>query len=543
MAANAWHYIKLGLAEMREVFPKLPERKREPGARRRMPPDLPAALALLALMAAYATVVALALSPAYIDLGDGNYLYTASRMADGLTIYRDFLSPQPPMHLVVGSWLIRLGRLWGQPLMTVRVFSILLRLAAIGWVFLLARRVTQSAWGGCIAAAVMAVLPIGFWWNMGYQSEHQEIFYLLGALVFLLPHRALPMVLAGAMTALAVLTNMTAAPYAFACLVYLVVRCRWRLLVCFAAPLAAIVALVAGYYEIRTGAYLENVIFNQVGSYPQGDAFWPYVWGKLSGQGMKILALEGGWIALGLLGLALYNRTDMRREREFLVWYALVLLLSVVYVTKGGTMDYIFTIGEPMVAVFAAHFLAHFFYPSTFRRFFRRPLWNDTSSVPQFLFIAFLFIVVAAPGMHFIALTLRQETYEQPAEGVERVAYFIRKHSKPGDRILAPPYYAFLTDRLLVEEYSELFLWGMKYRNERAQGIAGAGVMKVRAIEKALKEKAIPIVVADTGNALILSTPEIRNAVAEHYEPLLDKPYRTLNFRIQIFVPAQGRKD
>ena len=78
-----------------------------------------------------------------------------------------------------------------------------------------------------------------------------------------------------------------------------------------------------------------------------------------------------------LLGLALYNRLDTRPEREYLVWYSLALLLSALYVSKGGTGDYIFTIGEPAVALFAAYFLVQFFYPSTLRRFFRQSLWRD----------------------------------------------------------------------------------------------------------------------------------------------------------------------
>ena len=361
--------------------------------------------------------------------------------------------------------------------------------------------------------------------------------------------------------ALAVLTNMTAAPYALGCLVYLVVRRRWRLFLCFAVPFAAILIVVVAGFEIATGAYIENVIHNQVGSYPRSDTYpgglWGYVWYKLVWQGSKILEREGGYILMALLGLALYNRSDTRPEREFLVWYALILLLSVVYVTKGGTADYIFTIGEPAVALFAAYFLCQFLHPATHQRLVRQPIWRDTSVVVQVAAVALVLVVVGYPGVRFMGQVLRQQQFEQRLEGRMRrdengvprarqdglvhVEYYIRKYSKPGDRILAAPYYAFVTGRLLIEEYSELFLLSLKQRLERLDGVEGDGIAKIRAIAAELEARRVPIVIANISplNPLILSSPEVRGAVRDYYKPVLDpdKTMKTLNYDIQIFVP------
>ena len=515
-----------------------------------------AAILFVLIVTGYCIIAGSALSRAYIDLGDGNYLYTSGRMADGLMIYRDFLSPQPPLHLLTGSLLVRLGRSLGDPLMTVRVFSLALHVLTLGLMFLLGWRVTRAPLGGVLAALCYGVLPIGFWWSMGYQSELLEIVWLLSALLCFLPLRPRGVALAGGLMALAVLTNMTAAPYAVAILVYLIFRHPRRLLPWFLIPFGIILGGVVSYYQFRTGGYFENVIFNQVGSYPKGD-FWNYAIGKISSQGTKILQLEGGFILLALLGLIAYSRHEDRPEREFMVWYALVLLLSLVYVTKGGTMDYIFTLGEPMVGLFAAYFLVGFFRFLATGRVLEGSFWRDTRIVPYYLFMALALLTISYNGFNFINATLHQRTFEQSEEECQKLEYFIEQHSRPGDRILAPPFYAFATDRLLVEEYSELYLWSLKYSLERQEGKEGAGVLRVRNIAAELEQGKIPVVVADVnpgpirpgvplsewanppGSSLILRSEEVRSAIEKHYKPLLkaDELFPSLNARWQVFVP------
>jgi 4-amino-4-deoxy-L-arabinose transferase-like glycosyltransferase len=276
-------------------------------------------------------------------------------MADGLMIYRDFLSPQPPMHLLTGSALVRLGRfleahcgLEDGPLMTVRVFSMVLHLLTMLCIWGLGRQITGSREGGLLAAALYLLLPLNFWWSLGYQSELLEIFWMFSALTCFVRFRPIPMAGAGVLMGLAVLTNMTAAPYAVANLVFLTVRHGWGLAARGGAGgnwWGAISCRPAGDGE--RGDLLRGTngrLFSQCGVesggiLPEGR-FWEYAVGKVLSQGGKILVNEGGFIVMGLLGLMAYNRRERRVEREYVVWYALALLFSLLYVTKGGTMDY-----------------------------------------------------------------------------------------------------------------------------------------------------------------------------------------------------------
>jgi hypothetical protein len=548
-----WQDVKAGFDEA------MPERLVREGQKqtRRLKARIPGpgvwvlSLLGLLLLAVYCFAIASTFSIAYLDVGEGNYLYTSGRMADGLMIYRDFLSPQPPMHLLVGSVLVRIGRIFDDPayvvpvpLIAVRIFGICLRLLTIGLMYLLGRRMTQSSWGGFLAATIYALLPIGFWWGMMYESEPLEIFFLLASLWCFLPHKPFSMMAAGVFMALALLTNMTAAPYAVGCLVYLAVRHPKQLFLRFAIPFIGLWAVVAFGFELLTGNYFGNTIVNQVGSYPE-HGFWGYCLMKLTQQGGKILEREGGILVLSLLGLALYNRSDTRRDREFLVWYAWILLGSVLYVTKGGTCDYIFSIGEPAVALFAAYFLAQFFHPATNKRFLKLPFLQDTSVIPQVAFLILLAFIVLAPIFGFMATILGGYQYEQravartPDEGsVEKIIYQIQRYSKPGDAILADPFYAFLTRRKLVEEMSELFLWQLKYAIEQQKKQPGEATAVGDRMAMALEARRVPVVVANVSpaNLQLLRFDGVRKAVQVFYKPVTPG-MKTQSFTMQVFIP------
>ncbi|MBN1477556.1 hypothetical protein JXA47_12445, partial [Candidatus Sumerlaeota bacterium] len=98
------------------------------------------ATAVLVLMGLVALGVGIAtLSPAYIDFGDGNYLYIAWRMSQGAQLYSDILSPQPPLHLHIGAALVWLGERIGSAVITVRFALVLIHILT-GWlIYRLAR--------------------------------------------------------------------------------------------------------------------------------------------------------------------------------------------------------------------------------------------------------------------------------------------------------------------------------------------------------------------------------------------------------------------
>lgn len=168
--------------------------------------------------------------------------------------------------------------------------------------------------------------------------------------------------------------------------------------------------------------------------------------------------------------------------------------------------------------------------------------FKDTS---RFAAVCVLFMLLFATfyiGALFVRKTLYAESYELPASEVKVVKEIIGQYSREGDAILAPPFYAFITGRRVVEEYSENYIWTIKYVNEVfVDKKPGEGVAKALAISRALKARRVPIVLLDMAQTAKL--PPIKEAIDAYYEPLNFRSnsnvLQTLNTRIEIFIPKK----
>ena len=384
---------------------------------------------------------------------------------------------------------------------------------------------------------------------------------------------------AGLMTAIGPLTNMTGAPYALFVAGWLLLR-RPRLFLWFAVPMAGLIAATTITMELATGAYLENVILNQVGSFPRREVMGPgmrpfgvdvdalaaaggvrraaadalvvadYALGKWRVQGGKVLALEGGFIAVGLLGLAGYAAAGRRRagkvdridstgaphaaeppERELVSWYAFFALCSILFSAKGGTADYIFTIGEPFVAVFAGIALN-----DALRRLSAaRPAWRDLSAPAAWAAAGALALTLGLRGVEYNLATLRQGTYELAELPTRRLTDAIARATPADAPVLVPPHYAFVARRKIAEDYAELYLWTIKYRNEKADRVDGRGVAAVNKLAAMIRAKEIAFVALDMNQTGRL--PEITTALAETYEPAPPDEIRSLNTTLKLYRP------
>ncbi len=504
-------------------------------------------LAIVSLL--YAALVASHWDTGYIDFGDGNYMYLSWRMSEGAGLYKELLAPQPPMHLLVGAALAKCARALGLPMLYgFRIFSLTVHLLTAWLVAAAARRCawgispSMKPWVGVGAGTIYLALPIGFWWSLGYQSEHQEIVWLLLTFLLILKGGKTALVGAGLCAGFATLTNMTAAPYALFAAGYLLVR-QTRAAWFYVVPFVMLVLSVVGVMEWRTGAYLENVIFNQVGSFPRRELLPPgenvltYAMRKIRSEGMDVLRLEGGFILLALvgLGLALRTKQSLPPSAEFAAWWAIFSMCSIVYVSKGGTMDYIFCLGEPYVAAFAAMAVAHVIPPVKGMR--RRDLLADTTPLSRWVVFLALGVVTLAAPIGFIRATLAQRSYELDAHTTEQVVDQIRRRVPDNGLVLSPPYYAFLAERRIAEDYSEIFLWSLKYHNEKLDGIRGRGVETVERIARLLDEKKIAFVVLDLDQTGRI--PEIREALDRNYIPVRQDELRTLNTRLMFYEPKR----
>jgi hypothetical protein len=499
-----------------------------------------------ALSLVYAALIVPTWGNAYLDFGDGNYLYVARRVREGLTLYRDVLSPQPPLHTLLGAAALTAGEtLLGRDLWGARLYCLTLHLATAALLTLFAGRLAEpflSPRGKQVAQFAAALLyltiPTTFWWTRGYQTHPTLAFLMLSAALLILRDRPLALASAGLLAALGLMTSMTSAPYVLFLGGWTLLRrprrCLWFLIPCAAAAWA-----MGAWAESATGAYLDNVIHNQAGSFPReeitGEPLSVYILRKLFTQGAKIVSREWTYLVAGVAGLLWWlGRAIPARHphADFLALFTLGWWGSVVFVSKGATADYIFTLGEPWVCLWggvAAGAAAE----GLSRAWPIRP-----KAVRMGLAIlALLFAMAALQAGLFMAEVLAGRQDELDAENVERVLGVIERYTEPGDPILAPPFYAFISGRRVAGEYAEIFLWTIKYVNERRlpDYPPGEGIAKVEELASLLRAQEIPLVMLDLAQTGRL--PEIREAIDAYYCPLFGEISQTLNTPLQFYVP------
>jgi len=99
---------------------------------------------------------------------------------------------------------------------------------------------------------------------------------------------------------------------------------------------------------------------------------------------------------------------------------------------------------------------------------------------------------------------------------------------------VAPPHLAFIFKRTLFEEYSEHFIWKIKYMNEKLVFKKdGEGVAKAERIRQALLRREIPLVLAN--KQLKLEIEPISQALQQAYQEVT--VMQALNTPIWVMVP------
>ena len=428
----------------------------------------------------------------YIDFGDGNYLYLSWRLSEGDPLYADLPSPQPPLHLFIGALLVKIGA----GLSTfVRTFQVVLRIVTGVMVWALAREIVGSRPISALAGMIFIWLPEGVWWSRGYQSEPLLIFLQCVQLYLFLralrrPRPGLSLIGAGAVGSLGVYTNMTAVPYLGLQLAYLIYRYRpgflpfrrrgkpkgsrshsnffWIFLFSVGIPCVILLAAMNSYSD---GQYLTHIWTRQMGTFPTesfGQMFG-YFFSSLVTEFGDIVAYEGGFVLLAILGVLLFvGMEDPHPHCLYILWWAVASMGSIFFVAKGGTVEYIFTLGEPAVAVFSAFFLQTFLLSSEIPWRIKQMRRDVPRSLGKIILVLFLLSTLGVKGGWLIAQTMQNSIHvmEFPETQVKAVLYIINSRTEPDDEIVAPPFYAYTSHRRLAEHLSYDFLLAFAYDHE-----------------------------------------------------------------------------
>lgn len=423
----------------------------------------------------YIILSILSLNEKYIDFGDGNYLYISWRASLGERLYLDMPNPQPPLHLFIGSFLLSLTG--GEPWL-VRLFQIALHCLTACCVWGISKRVFGGNAEASLGGIIYLFLPLGVWWATGYQSEPLlillqsfNIMLLLDAMKHERPTRRLHA--AALLMVLCCFTNMTALPYLLLQWFFIAYQFRPLLKAYSLTFLSASILFFIYMFFYTNGEYFYHVFTRQVGTYPSEPSMAiRYFLSKLYIEGSDVLNYEGGFVLCAIIGMFLFGG-DQRtfKAKGYVLWWAIFSIGSIIFVTKGGTVDYIFTIGEPAVAVFSSYFLITLLYASTVpaegESRSRMPLLAGRITLFVCLFIpAMLMRALVLLYMLFFNLSGPGGIYELSADEVIKTAVFIQRNCPEDQTVISPPYYAYMARRKIEQNACELFVVAHAYFNE-----------------------------------------------------------------------------
>lgn len=528
------------------------------------------------------------ISRAYVDFGDGNYQYISWRLSQGVHLYTDILSPQPPLHLWLGCLVVKLSRVSGWDSLEIFRWSThFIRAGSALCLFLIGWRLFRSGGVGWLASAVFLFLPEGYRWSSGYQSEHLEILFLLTGLLASLSGHLWSRCVAVACGICALWTNMSSLPFSAILFLHALI-CPQFSIIPLAAGAGFFGLMLGGSFLLAGRAFWENVWSNQVASIPSQASAWM---ASLSEQGTTILTLEGGFILLAILGLYRFIHssgcgspaTESFRSRALVVLFGIASLGSGIYVVKGGTVDYIFSLGEPLIALFSSWALISWIRQS--------PAWNGGChkephsahwiriACQSVLIIGLVAILGWQPyrlarGLHFQmapGVDLADQSQGRIVEfsdlEVHTLLRVIRELAPEGSTLWAPPFLAALSQHPIAMDLSETYLWWVRWQREIQSGIKDPGVDRMLSgLTDLIEKKALPLLLINdrTGQWGMLLVPgrqlnhvpirtldprieRLQSMLEQHYQPIRKFPgsdqklyFQGWNERLEVWVPKGG---
>jgi len=423
----------------------------------------------------------------HLEFGDGNYLYIAWRFANGAALYKDMLVPQPPLLFVVGAALTLAG---GQ-LQLFRLFNIVLTILTGVVVYKTSAMIFRSAAVGLTSGVIYHVLPIHLYWGRGFEADPLMSVFLVLTLYLLVRGEKRNLVIASLTSLCASLTKFTFLPVlAFILFYFSVVDRRGIRHFALLAVVWHSIAFLA-LHICSEGWFTWSVLVAQSRA-PYYDSSTVEIF--LDGIQL-ILFREGGLLAMAFLGGLMATKKAENRH-DLLFGVTLASCLQIVLTLRQGTYFYLFTSVEPFVAILSGYALVRLVqnYATWESRVQARQ--PSLAQVRSLALIALMMGSLLFVPMRILLfdqfLNFRLINNWSNAYTVQMVAQQIERYTTDKDEILSPPYFAFLTHRKLVNDFSETWLWLVNYRS----GDQKATIM-IDSIVRRTNEKSVNIVIMD----------------------------------------------
>jgi len=300
-----------------------------------------------------------------------------------------------------------------------------------------------------------------------------------------------------------------------------------------------------------------------------------------------LVTFEGPFILLALLGLYRFHHSIRRiwtgslrpQEVVLMTLYGIASIGSGIYVIKGGTVDYIYCLAEPVIAIFASWTLVTWFGEAPLSSQ-PTPIWKAASVSCRIALVTGVTVLLvwqplnmmrgiraqSAPGVDLPDVSQGRivEFSDREVHTLQRV---IEELSKPGDVIWAPPFLAAISRREIAMDLSETYLWWVRWNQTVATQGNDPGVDRMlEGLTGMLSNRSISVLVINDrtgqwGQLLVpgrelqgrplreidLRIERLQKAMEDNYQPVLAHPgsesklyFQGWNERLEVWVPKGG---
>lgn len=375
----------------------------------------------------------------YQDFSEGNYLYLSSIFFKGVP-YKDFLVPHPPVLFIIGAVLTKIAG----SIYHIRAFNLVIYLAGALLFYRLSKKVIKNDWLALLAGVLYFILPLSSIWFMTFTMEVYLKLMVLIALNILIPLEKLngkKTIAVALISVVMVYIKYSAVPVVGAIALSLYIF-RKDLFYKYTFIVASIGLGVFLFLQaITNGLFLEQTFFirsiipkkaevdRYISSLYALIEFIPFIF-------VNVLVGYRSWVE---------KNSSVFTASAISVFYFLVFFITL----NVGTYNYIYYPVEPVLLLSLFYFLNK-------KRDMKKPFYT----IPTIVGVFFCGLVLVYSLQIF---PYKIEYIRNPIDSnsTRKVVEIIRKNSSPGDRIIAPPFFAVASNRRIARDFSDIFMWSI----------------------------------------------------------------------------------
>lgn len=450
----------------------------------------------------------------YLDHSDGSYLYVSKLILSGKVPYKDFMAPQPPALFYFGALILSLKK----SIIFVRFVNLFLYVFDNILIYKIIERSFKHKWLPFVVSAYCFFMPISVYWWLTFTTETllRPIFLLSVYLLLPVNRLSKPKLIAvSILTVLSIFTKYTFFPLFIMTTLFLFFSDRKKFTNYIFLTSILIILSVISLQLFSGGRFIfDTLLIRQI--FPLKDF-------KEIALNMSVFSFYYlPFIVINIIGAIMFFRKK-EYGKAYLLLIPIFFVVNLTTTAFEGTYNYIF-------------FPIELFFPLGIFIFILNRKELEPTKISKFkeFFINVSIFLGSLCLIYFFQIFYSnvQLSYNiSDTNIIDRVVKITEENTSSRQRILAPPYFAILTDKNLLGDYGDPFL-GLAIYNSRFYNALLKD--KIKVIQRSLENREAPVVILDWR---LKNIKEIDYPVEKYYKKVFETSF---NFNtsewIQVYV-------